>query len=256
MFIKSESNEIVKKIKKLNDKKERYKNRLFYIEGKNNVIEAINSGFEIEHLIVSEGFSGSVDFDEKRIIHVTDAVFRKITDTVTPQMVMAVMKMPNYNADSYIKNDGIYLLIDNVQDPGNMGTIIRSADAFNATAIFTFNNSVDIYNPKVVRSTMGSIFHIPVINLDNADVILRKLKKQGIKIFSTDIKAKMFAHQCNIEKGVAFILGNEARGVGREFEDYIDEYLKIPMAGKAESLNVSIAASIFLYESQRQRLIK
>lgn len=256
MFIKSENNELVKKIKKLNDKKERYKNRLFYIEGKNNVIEAINSDFEIVYLIISEGFSGSVDFDEDRIIHVTDTVYRKITDTVTPQMVMAVMKMPYYNADSFIKNDGVYILIDNVQDPGNMGTIIRSADAFNATAIFTLNNSVDIYNPKVVRSTMGSIFHIPVISAGSADNILEKLKEHRIKIFSTDVKAKMFAHQYNIEKGVAFILGNEAKGVSKELDVYIDEYIKIPMTGKAESLNVSIAASIFLYESQRQRLIK
>ncbi|AIS52750.1 tRNA/rRNA methyltransferase SpoU [Thermoanaerobacter kivui] len=252
MFIKSENNELIKKIKKLKDKKERYEEGLFFVEGTTNVLEALNSNFEIEYIVMSESFKEDIPFKKDKIVHTTDSVFKKISDTVTPQMIMAVIKIPEYDENIYIKENGIYVIADNVQDPGNLGTIIRSADAFGATAVFTINNSVDVFNPKVLRATMGSIFHIPVIPTSK-EVVL-KLKAKGIKVFATHLRAKKLVHQCNIDDKVAFVLGNESKGVS--IEDLVDDFVKIPMTGEAESLNVSIAAAIFLYESQRQRLIK
>lgn len=142
-------------------------------------------------------------------------------------MVMAIIKIPKYEEDTYIKDKGIYIIADNIQDPGNLGTIIRTADAFGASAIFTINNCVDVFNPKVLRASMGSIFHIPVIV--TASQILLKLKQRGIKVFATHLKARKLVHECNISDKVAFVLGNEAKGVS--VVDLVDDFVKIPMTG-------------------------
>ncbi|SNX52824.1 RNA methyltransferase [Thermoanaerobacterium sp. RBIITD] len=256
MVITSEKNELIKDIKKLNNKKYRYKRRLFYIEGKNNVIEALKSNFKIEYILISDSYKEALNIDKDKLIVVQENVLRKISDTVTPQMIMAVIKMPNYDIDDLVKKNGIYIITDEVQDPGNLGTIIRSADAFKADAVFTINNTVDIYNPKVLRSTMGSIFHIPVVNVILYGELMENLKKNGIKILSTNLKAKKYIYEYDISNNIALIFGNESRGVNHSLDNYIDGSFLIPMEGDSESLNVSIAASICLYESQRQRLIK
>lgn len=251
MLITSEDNSFIKKIKKLEDKKGRYEEKLFFVEGLNSVKEALDSDFKVEYVVVGE----DVEFEFKgdfKLIRIANKLFKKISDTVTPQKIMAIVRMPVYREEDFIKEEGVYVIADNVQDPGNLGTIIRTADAFGVDAVFTINNSVDIYNPKVLRASMGSIFHIPVIA--TANEVLYKLKGKGVKVFATHLKGEKFVHEVEIDKGTAFILGNEARGVSSL--DFVDGFIKIPMTGGAESLNVSIAAAIFLYESQRQRLIK
>lgn len=256
MIITSDKNDIIKDIKKLSSKKYRHEKGLFFIEGKNSVFEALKSDFEIERLLVSNDYDIKLDVDKDKVVFVHESVFKKISDTVTPQMIMAVVKMPKYSVRDLIKKDGLYVIVDEVQDPGNLGTIIRSADAFNVDAVFTVNNAVDVYNPKVLRSTMGSVFHVPVVNDAPADDLLNALKESGLKILSTSLKAEKYIYDYDISRNVALIFGNEARGVNKSLEKYVDGSFIIPMEGKAESLNVSIAASICLYESQRQRLIK
>ncbi|MGB9780975.1 MAG: TrmH family RNA methyltransferase [Caldanaerobacter sp.] len=251
MLITSEDNSLIKKIKKLREKKGRYEEGLFFVEGVNSVKEALNSRFKVEYVIVGE----HVNLDYRgnfKLIRIKDGLFKKISDTVTPQKVMAVVRMPEFRVEDLIKEEGVFIVADNIQDPGNLGTIIRTADAFGVDAVFTINNSVDIYNPKVLRASMGSIFHIPVVA--TSEDVLFKLKEKGIKVFATHLKAESFVHEFDLKEGVAFVLGNEARGVSSL--SCVDDFIKIPMTGKAESLNVSIAAAIFLYESQRQRLIK
>ncbi|MBE3592867.1 MAG: RNA methyltransferase [Thermoanaerobacter sp.] len=252
MLITSENNDLIKKIKKLKDKKGRYEEGLFFVEGTTSVLEALKSDFEIEYIVMGEGVKIDIPKGGFEIARTTERIFKKISDTVTPQMVMAIIKIPKYEENTYIKEKGVYVIADNIQDPGNLGTIIRTADAFGVSAIFTINNCVDIFNPKVLRASIGSIFHIPVIATTSQ--ILLKLKRRGIKVFATHLKAQKLVHECNISDKVAFVLGNEAKGVS--VVDLVDDFVKIPMTGEAESLNVSIAASIFLYESQRQRLIK
>lgn len=252
MLITSENNDIIKKIKKLKNKKGRDEEGLFFVEGNVSVLEALKSDFQIKYLIIGQDFKIDIPTGDFEIIHTTEKIFKKISDTISPQMIMAIIKIPRYEESNYIKENGVYVIADNVQDPGNLGTIIRTADAFGISAVFTVNNCVDVFNPKVLRATMGSIFHIPVIATSSQ--ILLKLKRKGIKVFATHLKAKKFVHEYNISEKVAFVLGNEAKGVS--VVDMVDDFVKIPMTGEAESLNVSIAASIFLYESQRQRLIK
>lgn len=256
MLIKSENNEFIKSIKKLNLKKERYKKNLFYIEGKNNVLEAIKSGANIKYIVISDTFSDTINFGSKEVIVVKDNVYKKLSNTVSPQMIMAIIQIPKHDIKDVINKYGIYIITDNVQDPGNLGTIIRSADAFNVKALFTINNTVDIYNPKVLRSTMGSIFHIPVINILDVDNLMNNLRNNNIQILSTSLNAGKYINEYDISKNTAFIFGNESKGVNEELNRYIDDSVKIPMEGKSESLNVSIAVSICLYESERQRLIK
>lgn len=256
MVITSEKNEFIKDVKKLADKKYRYEKRLFFVEGKNSVFEALKSGFEIVHLLVSEDFNIDFQIEKEKIVFVDEKVFKKISDTVAPQMIMAVIKMPKWEVNDIIKEGGFYVILDEVQDPGNVGTIIRSADAFNVDGIFAINNTVDIYNPKVLRSTMGSIFHLPVVNDVELSKLFDVLKKNGIRILSTSLKAEKYIYDFDISKNVALIFGNESRGVNSDLDEFVDDSFKIPMDGMAESLNVSVAASICLYESERQRLIK
>lgn len=256
MVITSEKNELIKDIKKLSNKKYRHEKGLFFVEGKNSVFEALKSDFEIKHVLVSKDCDIQLDIDKDKVTFVDEGVFKKIADTVTPQMIMAVVKMPEYSVNDLIKKDGLYIILDEVQDPGNLGTIIRSADAFDVDAVFTINNTVDVYNPKVLRSTMGSVFHVPVVNDASIDVLFDAIKESGLKVLSTDLKAEKYIYDYDISKNVALIFGNESRGVNKSLETYVDGSFIIPMEGKAESLNVSIAASICLYESQRQRLIK
>lgn len=256
MVITSEKNELIKDIKKLSNKKYRHEKGLFFVEGKNSVFEALKSDFEIKHVLISKDCDIQLDIDKDKVTFVDEGVFKKISDTVTPQMIMAVVKMPEYSVNDLIKKDGLYIILDEVQDPGNLGTIIRSADAFDVDAVFTINNTVDVYNPKVLRSTMGSVFHVPVVNDASIDVLFDAIKESGLKVLSTDLKAEKYIYDYDISKNVALIFGNESRGVNKSLETYVDGSFIIPMEGKAESLNVSIAASICLYESQRQRLIK
>jgi TrmH family RNA methyltransferase len=256
MIITSDKNELIKKIKKLNNKKDRYESGLFFVEGRNNVSEVLKSKFSIRYIIISENYNNNIDFDLNRIIKVPDNLFKKISDTVTPQNIMAIVRIPRYELNTIIDKNSVYIIADEVQNPGNLGTIIRTADAFKVRAVFTINNSVDIYNPKVIRSAMGSIFHIPVVNIDDVDELMNRLKKSCIKIYSTDLKADQYIFDFKISNNAAFIFGNEAKGVNPMLNRYIDGKFKIPMTGNAESLNVSITASICLYESQRQRLIK
>ncbi|KAA5807296.1 TrmH family RNA methyltransferase [Thermoanaerobacterium thermosaccharolyticum] len=256
MLITSEKNDLIKDIKKLSEKKYRYEKKLFFVEGKNSVFEALKSGFEIKYVLVSEDCDIDLDVEKDRLIFVDKGIFKKISDTVTPQMIMAVVKMPDYNVNDLIKEDGLYIILDEVQDPGNLGTIIRSADAFNVDAVFTINNTVDVYNPKALRSTMGSIFHLPVVNDVPVDKLFEALKRNGVRVLSTNLKAEKYIYDCDISKNIALIFGNESRGVNKSLDIYVDGSFKIPMDGMAESLNVSVAASICLYESQRQRLIK
>ncbi|MGB9679967.1 MAG: TrmH family RNA methyltransferase [Thermoanaerobacteraceae bacterium] len=255
MIITSWNNEFIKRIRKLKDKKERFNQGLFLVEGRNSVSELIKSNFKIKHIILAETFNEILDFPKTDIVYVSDNIFNKLSDTVTPQKVLAVVEIPSYDINQIVKNNGIYLIADNIQDPGNLGTIIRSSDAFNVKCVFTINNCVDIYNPKVVRATMGSIFHIPVFNVSDIDELFRILKNNNIQVVATDLKAENYLHEVDLKSSVVFIMGNEAKGISNIYGKYIDKYIKIPMSGKAESLNVSIATSIFLYESQRQRLI-
>ncbi|HOJ09677.1 MAG TPA: 23S rRNA (guanosine(2251)-2'-O)-methyltransferase RlmB [Clostridiales bacterium] len=268
-LIKSENNPLIKEVKALKTKKYREQKKLYFIEGLKFVEEALLSGADITKIFISETLeingkiSGiklitskeePIEYD---IYVVPDNLFKGMSDTGTPQGILAVVKMRNYTMDDIIalKNnkDNLFVVLDSIQDPGNMGTIIRTADAADFTAIIVSKGCVDFYNPKVLRSTMGSIFHIPVVFCDNLADVLKYFRSQGIKTYAAHLNGTVSYFNVNMSNNAAIIIGNEANGISNETASLADIFIKIPMPGSAESLNASVAAGVLIYESVRQR---
>lgn len=238
MLITSIDNNKIKNIKKLNQKKYRDKQDLFLIESKHLVLEAYKTG-NLKTLILEQNELFPLDVET---IYVTNDIISYIGDTDTPQNIMGVCNKLKFSD----KIGNRVLILDNIQDPGNMGTIIRSAVAFNVDTIVLGDGCTDIYNPKVVRSSQGMIFHINFIKknlLEFIPTIKNEYKIVGTKVtHGKDIKI--------LEKNekICIIMGNEGNGVTEEVLDLCDEYVYIPMSDICESLNVGVATSILLYE--------
>lgn len=257
-MILSVQNKIIKQICKLKTKKEREKIGLAIIEGE-RFINQIPENIEIEYYAFSESFSNKINvfevYKNKPIYIIKDDIFKKISETITPQGAMAICKIKqNYFNDLKINKNSIFLILDRVMDPGNLGTIIRSAEAFGVSAIFLSKGCVDLYNDKVLRSTMGSLFNIPIIDNCNIPEIINNLKEKEFNIVCTHLKGEKKPFEVNFLNKTAIIIGNEANGVLDEYVNISDEIVKIHMVGKVESINVSIATSIILYEALSQRL--
>lgn len=259
-MIDSSQNKTIKLINSLKAKKDRDKLGLFVAEGL-RFVEEIPRDYQIMLYAVSESFSGEFDLEvfEKRatVYIVADRLFKEISDTTNPQGILAVISQKKNSVEQVIDNageNGFFIIAEELNDPGNLGTIVRTADACGCDGVFLSKGSVDIYNPKVLRSTMGSVFHLPVISDVDIEECIQKLKENGIIIYAAHLKGQKYPYSFNFVKGCSFILGNEARGLSDEVAKLADEYVKIPMPGKAESLNASIAAGVLMYEVVRQRL--
>jgi len=263
--ISSAENPLVKEVKSLSTKKGREKTGKFFVEGLKFVKEALEYPSDICYIMVSEKFFSSyfdsiINTAEERgikIYKLIDSLFEKLTDTETPQGILCVLKKLKFDMQEILKKQNkFFILVDNVQDPGNFGTIIRTADAFGVDLILATKGTVDVYNPKVVRSTMGSIFRVPVIYEEDMVSCIKRLKGEGFKIMSASLDGRSILDRVDLDGNIAVILGNESRGVRKEFLGESDELVKIPMVGKAESLNVSIASGIIMYEVMKYRLQK
>lgn len=254
-MITSDKNKIIKDILKLKDKKIREKTGFFYIEGK-RFIEEIPKKFYIEKYIISENFYKKNNINNiKNYILVTDNVFKKISDTTTPQGIMAILKKPeNINIKNIkIEKNSFFIMLDRITDAGNLGTIIRTAEAFGCSYIILSKECVDLYNSKVLRSTMGAMFHVPIIENCNLDYAIEHLKNENVQIICTHLDGNNFSYEVDFSLPTCVIVGNEANGVLDKYVNKSDMLVKIPMAGKVESINASICASIMLYESIRQK---
>jgi TrmH family RNA methyltransferase len=247
MLITSLNNEKIKEYIKLKDKKYRKINNLFIIEGEHLVKEAYKKGL-LKELILLDDTKLDLDIDVDTI-YVTKEIINKITDLETSPNILGICKIANN--DKLVGNK--YLILDNIQDPGNLGTIIRSAKAFNIDTIILSKDTVDLYNPKVVRATQGIMFHINIVITD-IEYIINELKKKGIKIFGTDVKNGMTPSSIpSIDKDkFALVMGNEGSGVKEEIKKLCDDNLYIKMNNEVESLNVAVATSIILYEFNRR----
>ncbi|WNS74535.1 RNA methyltransferase [Bacillus sp. DTU_2020_1000418_1_SI_GHA_SEK_038] len=244
-YIHSANNPQVKQWKKLLTKKERDKTGTFLVEGFHLVEEAILSG-RIEEIVVSEntGLPPSWDYGDIPVTLVTSDIIQSLSDTETPQGVIAICRQPEFNTDQF--NGNKYLLIDAVQDPGNLGTMIRTADAAGVDAIIIGDGSVDIYNPKVLRSAQGSHFHLPIMRGKLNDWI-SKLKKESIPVYGTALEDAKEYTDIETTGKFALIVGNEGSGVRKSILSETTDNLYIPIYGKSESLNVAIATGILLY---------
>lgn len=252
MIITSKDNEIIKNIKKLKEKK--YRLDSYIVEGIKMVKEAINENQEIALIAIREDFK--IDFDTKKIkiVTISNKIFNDISDVKTPQGILAVIKK---NQNNQIETNQEYILaLDSLQDPGNMGTIIRTADSANINQIIINKTTVDPYSPKVIRSTMGAIYRTNIIEVEDLKTTLKEIQSKGFQIITTDLKATQSIYDINYNNKTVVVIGNEANGVSQEILQTADKKVIIPMLGKTESLNASIAASIMIYEYVRQKIQK
>lgn len=252
MIITSKDNEIIKNLKKLKEKK--YRLDSYIVEGIKMVKEAISENQEIALIAIREDFK--IDFDTKKIkiVTISNKIFNDISDVKTPQGILAVIKK---NQNNQIETNQEYILaLDSLQDPGNMGTIIRTADSANINQIIINKTTVDPYSPKVIRSTMGAIYRTNIIEVEDLKATLKEMKLKGFQIITTDLKATQSIYDINYNNKTVVVIGNEANGVSQEILQTADKKVIIPMLGKTESLNASIAASIMIYEYVRQKIQK
>jgi hypothetical protein len=187
---------------------------------------------------------------------VSDRIFESVSDTKTPQGVMAVVKRKEYTLEKILeKRDTPHslLILDSLQDPGNLGTLVRAGEGAGITGIIMNETTVDIYNPKVIRSTMGSIFRVPFIYVKDLKEVIQKLYSKNINIYASGLEGAIEYDAPDYTKDIAFIIGNEAAGISKEVLDIVKDKVKIPMLGEVESLNAAVAGSILMYEAARQK---
>lgn len=249
--ITSKENKIVKLVSGLiANKKIRDDNDMFIVEGIKTVNE-ISDDFEIVNVIVSDKFESSLRIDAPKVV-VSDNIYKGISDMKNPEGVMAIIKKKSYDLD-LLDNMNKVVLLDDIQDPGNLGTIIRTADAMGLDAVITSSDTCDMYNPKVTRSTMGSFFHLPILGKQDKFEIVEVLRKKGFKIYSAALTGETYLDDLDLSSDkIAIIIGNEAHGIDNKLLEVSDKVFKIKMNGNAESLNASIAASIIMYELSRK----
>ena len=257
-IITSTQNNLVKKLKALATSKGRKRYGEFIVEG-NKFVLNIPKEWEVANTIFSESYFKSM---EGRIGQITDAVilkdniFNGISDTVTPAGVLAVVKMKEFTLSDILSCPKKFIIIAcNLQDPGNMGTLIRTANAAGASGILISEDSVDIWSPKVVRATAGSIFNIPLV-IGDIEPISVKLKEKGISLTASDLSAGKSPYQSDLTKPLALMIGNESKGLNAEMLALSDVKIKLPMALGVDSLNASVASGILMYEVLRQRMSK
>ncbi len=244
MLITSLENNKIKEIRKLTSKKYRDRQNLFLIEGEHLVLEAIKRGY-IKEILIEQNVDFPMDVYKT---YVTYEILQKITNmNSAPKMIGICQKIEEKPIGNRL------LLIDSLQDPGNLGTIIRSAVAFNVDTIVLGNNTVDLYNEKVLRATQGLIFHINIIKRDLKEFI-EDIQKKGYLVYGTKVTHGLPVEQMDVNNKYALIVGNEGVGVSKELLDMCDDYIYIPMNVNCESLNVGVASSIILYELNKKFL--
>lgn len=239
MLITSTKNPYIKKLASLKEKKNRDKENIFLVETKHLVLEAYKTGV-IKELILEANEIFPLDV---KTLYVSKEVLKKLSSLDNPPTVMAVVE--KRKEDKKIGEK--VLILDKIQDPGNLGTIIRSAVAFNIDTIICSKDTVDVYNPKVVRSSQGMMFHIPIF-IEDTEKIIKDLKEKDYKIIGTKVTNGHDVRTSSIYSHFALVIGNEGQGISKNIEELCDEYLYIKMNENCESLNASVAASILLYE--------
>ncbi|MBA1335788.1 MAG: rRNA methylase [Firmicutes bacterium] len=263
-MISSQSNPIIKKVKKLHSRAGRKKFKQYFIEGIRGVEQVLDNGAPVREALFSRDvleFAGGEDLirrlEEKGIpvIEVSREVFDSIADTGSPQYIMAVLDIIQYEIESVISGENILVVIvDGIQDPGNLGTIIRTADAAGADGVILLKGTADLYNPKTVRSTMGSVFSTPIIHADDAASLIELLHRHGVAVVATGLEGSKYYFEVDYTGSTAVVIGSEAHGVSDGIMERCDECVRIPMQGKAESLNAAVASAVVLYKAVEQRL--
>ena len=256
-MISSAQNTQVKNIIKLNQKaKVRREQGLFIAEGRKMFLEAPDDW--IEKIYVAESMLEDEEVMKKVRRFSWDAVengvFRQMCDTQTPQGILTVLRQPSYELEDLLKEEKpLLMVLEDLQDPGNAGTIIRTGEGAGVSGVFLTKTCVDITNPKVIRATMGSVYRIPFFYVEDVVSLEKKLKEKGIRSFAAHLKGENSYDHESYKGGTAFFIGNEGKGLTDQAADAADCLIRIPMCGKVESLNAAMASGILMYEAARQR---
>ncbi|MGM0608716.1 MAG: TrmH family RNA methyltransferase [Candidatus Muiribacteriota bacterium] len=265
-IISSPKNNFIRFIRSLKKKKVSQEKGQFLIEGIKSVKEALKCNVDIPYFIYSpdlfrvkggQDFFDSLKENHNNMIAVTEGVFNKLAETRTPQGIIAVPNRKNWNKDDLFSKDKSFIfIIDGIQDPGNLGTIIRIADSLMVDAVIVSDDTVDEYNAKTVRSTMGSIFRIPVFKSSNLGDYTEKIKQNGYKLIGTILDEDTFSYEkvdyASFDK-IALIIGNESRGICADVKENVDIKIKIPVLSNMDSLNAAVATGISAYEIMKQK---
>lgn len=260
-MISSLRNPHVQRARKLKKRGVRARVREFLAEGPTAVREAFARGAAVELLLVEgEGDHGAPDLLEAaasartRVVRVAPAVMKAVSDATTPPGLVAVVPFVDADPAALVERPlSLALFVAEVRDPGNLGTMLRTAWAVGADAVFLGRGTVDLYNPKVVRSSAGAIFHVPVARDVDAAAVLTALAERGLRRIAADPRGRTLYDELDMTGPCALVFGNEAWGIPEGVSEMVDERVRIPMQGDAESVNVGVAAAVFLFEALRQR---
>ena len=242
-------------------KKERDRRGLFVVEGPKMFGEAPVERIERVYLAQSAAAQMYEKYGDRlsglSCETVSDEVFVKMSDTKTPQGILCLVRQQHYNIEEILRENKekqmLFIILEDIQDPGNLGTIFRTAEAAGADGVIMSSWTADIYNPKTIRSTMGSVYRVPFFHVDQMEEAVRRLQKAGVAVYAAHLGGTAAYDACDYQKSTAFLIGNEAKGLREETAACADARITIPMAGKVESLNAAVASSILLFEAARQR---
>ncbi len=257
-MITSSANQQMKRIIQLNNKaKTRYGQRVFVVEGMKMCMEAPRE--DIVGMYVSESFLE--DGRKAQVVQgrhyevVSDSVFRMVADTQTPQGILCLVKMPEYNMDDLLGSQKAahILILENIQDPGNLGTMVRTGEAAGITGILMDKATVDFFHPKTIRATMGAVYRVPYYIAPNLPEAIEQLKAKGVGIYAAHLSGELSYSQPDYAGHTGFLVGNEGNGLSPEAAGLADTLVRIPMEGDVESLNAAVAAALLMYEAKRQR---
>ena len=256
-MITAASNSRIKRLIQFNQKaKARREEDVFVVEGTKMFLEA--PAEKLRDVYVSESFlekcSCRERLEQTGYEVVSDQIFAKISDTCTPQGILCVVEQFHYNMESLLKKENpVFLLLENIQDPGNLGTMLRTGEGAGISGVIMSRDTVDLYNPKVIRSTMGSIYRMPFLYAEDFAGAIGSVRQAGVSVYAAHLKGKTSYIKQDYRRGTAFLIGNEGNGLREETADLADVYIRIPMEGQVESLNAAVAASVLMYEAHRQR---
>lgn len=262
-MITSYNNRFVREVIQLNQKaKVRDRQDLFVAEGIKMFAEAPTE--RIHRVYIAQRAEAGLrstyarKLGELPVEIVADDVFDKMSDTKTPQGILCLVRQFHYELSEMIaaltnKNHALFIVLEDLQDPGNLGTVFRTGEGAGVNGIIMSSRTVDVYNPKVIRSTMGSVYRVPFLYTDDLCAAIRTLEEYGISVYAAHLGGGKFYDEYDYRKGTAFLVGNEGNGLREETADCADRLIRIPMEGCVESLNAAVASSILLYEAYRQR---
>ena len=250
--ISSKDNKIFRLCEQLSHKKYRDKLGLYLIEGENLLEEAVKNGAAIKTVLMCRDYRGSLFGTEDKAFCLSDKLFEQLSQTETTQGIMAIVEKPELSPDLFLnRGGGNFIVLDRLQDPGNIGTILRTADAAGYELAIVMKGTADVFSPKAVRAATGSLFRMPVVFMDSVDELMEFTRAAGKKLVATCFDTDRYYYDENLKGNIALIIGNEGSGISRELIECSDLKIKIPMHGNIESLNASVAAGILMYEAVR-----